>query len=90
MGIMAAEGERDIAEIPENIVVNPPNTASAEEKRKAHNAERGKSRVYLYEQIVPWRDVKSELNFDRDTQLAEFLIARYLSGRNNAMKWYVV
>ena len=71
-GIMAAEGERDIAEIPENIVVNPPNTASAEEKRKANNAERGKSRVYLYEQIVPRRELKSELNFDRDTQLAEF------------------
>ena len=45
-------------------------------------------RIYLYEQIVQWRALKTELNFNRDKELAEFLMGSYLSKRN-VVKWYV-
>ena len=47
-------------------------------------------RVNLYEQLVPWTELKNELDFDTHEQLAEFLINSYLSGRNTVIKWYVI
>ena len=83
---MAAE-EEGTREIAEDVVLDLEPTG-VEEKRKAHDAERSKSRLYLYEQIVQWRALKTELNFNRDKELAEFLMGSYLSKRN-VVKWYV-
>ena len=79
------EDEGILENVPEGSTVslNP-----AARKRKEYEARRGKSRVNLYEQFVPWAELKSELNFDTHEQLAEFLINFYSSGRN-AAKWYV-
>ena len=74
---MAAE-EEGTREIAEDVVLDLEPTG-VEEKRKVHDAERSKSRIYLYEQIVQWRALKTELNFNRDKELAEFLMVTCLS-----------
>ena len=80
------QDEAILQNVPEGSTVslNP-----AARKRKEYEARRGKSRVNLYEQFVPWTELKSERNFDTHEQLAEFLINFYLSGRNAVVKWYV-
>ena len=62
---------------------------AAQEKRKTYDADRNRSRISLCERIDPWRKLRNDLNFTQDKELAEFLIQCYLSGRNNASKWYV-
>ena len=74
------EGTREIAE---DVVLDLEPTG-VEEKRKAHNAERSKSRL----SIVQWRALKTELNFNRDKELAGYLMGSYLS-KQNVVKWYV-
>jgi hypothetical protein len=40
------------------------------------------SRIYLYEQIAPWRQLKEELNLASDEQLAAVLLNDYFSRRD--------
>lgn len=52
------------------------------ERRKAYETKRSKSRIYLYEQFAPWRQLKEELNLASDEQLAAVLLNDYFSRRN--------
>ena len=80
------EDEGIVENVPEGSTISP---NPAARKRKEYEARRGKSRINLYEQFVPWTKLKSDLNFDTHEQLAEFLINFYSSGQRTASKWYV-
>ena len=54
----------------------------AGERRKAYETKRSKSRICLYEQFAPWRQLKEELNLASDEQLAAVLLNDYFSRRN--------
>ncbi|CAB4002018.1 Hypothetical predicted protein [Paramuricea clavata] len=56
-------------------------------KRKSYIASKGRTRIYLYEQFIPWTELKGELNFATEKQLADFLMKAYLSGQESAVKW---
>ena len=87
--VLADEGAGDILEnITESASVNL-NPSEVKDKRKEYDVKRGKSRINLYEQFIPWTELKNELNFDTHKELAGFLINAYMSGRNTAVKWYV-
>ena len=69
---MAEEGAADIS-LGGSGQINPTETEPKEKKRR-YNAQRAKTRIYLYEQFVPWRELKEQLNLQNDEQLADFLI----------------
>jgi hypothetical protein len=52
------------------------------ERRKAYETKRSKSRIYLYEQFAPWRQLKEELNLASDEQLAAVLLNDYFYQRD--------
>ena len=53
----------------------------ATKKRKAYDVERGKTRVYLYDQMERWRELKEQLHVDSDKNVAEVLLNTYFSGQ---------
>ena len=63
-------------------------TATDEKKRRRqYNVERAKTRIYLYEQFVPWRSLRDQMNLEDDEKLAEFLINNYLSSSNKSTRY---
>lgn len=51
-------------------------------KRRAYYAERDASKIYLFEQLTRWRELRTELALKSDKELAAVLLDTYMSRKN--------